>query len=800
MELNNIKNQGSWSSISNSLNENFAKIIAEMLKYKHITTISGANFVGYYANESLLPEQSEAAWAVVGELNSVYVYAYYVEGSVPTDMNAGWNMLSSLGTYDFSDYSELLTKIEETDTKVSELDTKVSYINGFNISYDASVLLPGYLINAETGETEENVYRTCTDYLPVYPNAKVEFPTYGTLSPQGYAYYDKNKNYIQGASIVDGKIHNITEVAPEDAYFLRTTYVPQTNSSYNGFICVVKIDGSIDNLNKRLLLVEEGIGDSTELEEIELTQGEYYNTNDVSVGGTYKSDSPSTFADFSCTKISVRNGDSYKIIGAGTAAGGLYVLTDVNDKVIDCLLGHNSRNVPVNLNINQDGTLYINNYIPSEDDHVYKILNVTLENLLGRVKVLENTESVEIINNLNDYSIDKALSANQGRLLGEELYGKESEVVEKNVTVTDNRLSTIMTVVDYPILQKKVSIKVTSSVSESEKYRIYFESPMTMYLDDLSQGVEYTFELPEEYDRIRVFTPNNFEGTNTFSIVLKESEPKRGLIKELENVGKPLSGKTIVCFGDSLTELSGDGKKYSDYIQDLTGATVYNVGIGGTQIRQRSVPTSTPSNAMEGYAGLDIVNLIKSVSDKDFTIPRACAEWVRDNIGDDNTDIVERLANIDFSVVDAVTFFAGTNDFYGGQELGEEGSELANKTLGAINIIIPTLLTSYPKLKIYWFTPIVRYCGVDLAEDRTNDNWSDNYINGENITLPAFIDKLCAEVKKWHIPICDMYWSLGGNQANFSNYFLDTDSVHPYKGFEEIGRKISAFLIANNTF
>ena len=128
MELNNINNKGAWSEIAAALNQNFLKILAELLKYQHVTTISGANFLGYFTSSSVLPNPAEAAWAVAGDLKAVTVYAYYTSDAVPNGFSVGWNALSSLGTYDFTDYSNLLTKVEETGAKVSELGSMADEI------------------------------------------------------------------------------------------------------------------------------------------------------------------------------------------------------------------------------------------------------------------------------------------------------------------------------------------------------------------------------------------------------------------------------------------------------------------------------------------------------------------------------------------------------------------------------------------------------------------------------------------------------------------------------------------------
>jgi|GEM_PF-3602852 len=122
MELNNINNKGAWSEIAAALNQNFLKILAELLKYQHVTTISGANFLGYFTSSSVLPNPAEAAWAVAGNLKAVTVYAYYTSDAVPNGFSAGWNALSSLGTYDFTDYSNILYKTTQTNEIVNKLE------------------------------------------------------------------------------------------------------------------------------------------------------------------------------------------------------------------------------------------------------------------------------------------------------------------------------------------------------------------------------------------------------------------------------------------------------------------------------------------------------------------------------------------------------------------------------------------------------------------------------------------------------------------------------------------------------
>lgn len=294
-------------------------------------------------------------------------------------------------------------------------------------------------------------------------------------------------------------------------------------------------------------------------------------------------------------------------------------------------------------------------------------------------------------------------------------------------------------------------------------------------LDD-SVAVEEVFIIEDRIEKLQTQSDNNATS-----------------IHSLEQL--TWKNKTVVCFGDSITEFADSHlKSYPDYLAEVTGANVINVGVGGTRLACRTTPVVNPDTTAKGYAALDCANLIDAVASQDFSIVDAGTLYVKDNEGDDNTAIIARLKAIDWSAVDAVTFFIGTNDWGGSQNIGTSGESSKTTTLGAVNYIIDTLLTAYPHLKIYWFTPIVRW-----LSPRTDENWGGVVEHGGR-TLEQFCDLVANEVKLNCIPVCDMYHTLGWTKANFSQYFYDTDGTHPYNGFPEIGRKFAAFINANKTF
>lgn len=132
----------------------------------------------------------------------------------------------------------------EIKNKLTELSAE---INGGIKKYDSSILIAGGLVNSDTGNVESNVYRSYSDYIPITPNGKIKFSVYGTIaSSQGYAFYDKDKKFIEGKAVV--LKNDIDTYAPSNALFLRVTWVAQSEASYNEFYAEVGTIGALDNI------------------------------------------------------------------------------------------------------------------------------------------------------------------------------------------------------------------------------------------------------------------------------------------------------------------------------------------------------------------------------------------------------------------------------------------------------------------------------------------------------------------------------------------------------------------------
>lgn len=321
-------------------------------------------------------------------------------------------------------------------------------------------------------------------------------------------------------------------------------------------------------------------------------------------------------------------------------------------------------------------------------------------------------------------------------------------------------------------------------------------------------GKSYVLDIPEGDDGIWVFLD---AGASAYKLVCTIENKLYERVSSVETkvdelqANQSWKGRTIVCFGDSLTEFKDidNGKAYADYIHDITGAEVYNIGIGGSQYRQRMTPVANPTTSSEAYAALDMFNVVKACCEQEFSKQIAATNYLTANNLDRNDEIIARMQTIDWSKVDIVTFYGGGNDWNNASESWGEPSkdnDDINTTYGAINEIVRILLTAYPHLRIYWFSPSVSW-QTDSTGQRTDATWSDN-LKKNGTTKEEFAEIVMRVVKAHHLPICDMYNTLGWNQLNFSQFFTDTDGSHPRKGEGTLqtAKKIIAFINANRTF
>lgn len=251
---------------------------------------------------------------------------------------------------------------------------------------------------------------------------------------------------------------------------------------------------------------------------------------------------------------------------------------------------------------------------------------------------------------------------------------------------------------------------------------------------------------------------------------------------DFEISSKPMAGKTVVCFGDSLFGMYRGADSTPAFVAEVTGATVYNVGFGGCRMSVH--PTS-------GFSAFSMWALAKAIVENDWTTQDAQAS-------SGSAYFPEQLAllkSIDFSKVDDIVIHYGTNDYAAGSAVSIDNAndyDDYNTLCGALRYSIEKLLGKYPQLKIFVSLPVFRFW---TENDVTT--YSDTYLkHGKKLT--EFVEALRSTASEYKLPVIDGYYGLGINKANASA-FLSDGTHHNALGRQRFGEYIGANLIAQQT-
>lgn len=246
-------------------------------------------------------------------------------------------------------------------------------------------------------------------------------------------------------------------------------------------------------------------------------------------------------------------------------------------------------------------------------------------------------------------------------------------------------------------------------------------------------------------------------------------------IKQERSVASFEGGKIGIFFGDSITQgnnvyISSNITPINDYpsvVGKTLDCTVYNGGLGGsTYASGRSI---------------DFKNVCDCVVSGDFsTVINGISEY-----GLNQSAILQynAISELDFNNVDFVSIALGTNDW----NFGTSAEGIKN----AMRYCISTLLTAYPHLNIYVFTPIYRFNLNGSGQD------SDTYVNTTSgLKLHEVCEAITDTAKEFNVPCKDMYYSCNINQYNKDLYM--GDDTHPNaNGYALMGEKIAKFINSN---
>lgn len=206
-----------------------------------------------------------------------------------------------------------------------------------------------------------------------------------------------------------------------------------------------------------------------------------------------------------------------------------------------------------------------------------------------------------------------------------------------------------------------------------------------------------------------------------------------------------LQDKKIVVFGDSIWNAARGEDGISEYIQQATGATVYNCAIGGT-----TAALVEGENSMENWTS-NCFNGMIYVARK--LVP---AEKV---LGD-NTVVLDIIKQVDFAEMDYVIVSYGLNDFFCDVSIyPKEYYEITNY-VGALRNGITKLKENYPHLKIIVISP----------------TYTQMFEGEKTFEIGDYVEAARGVAAEMEVEFLDMFHILGNNAESRMEH-LD-DGVH----------------------
>ena len=265
--------------------------------------------------------------------------------------------------------------------------------------------------------------------------------------------------------------------------------------------------------------------------------------------------------------------------------------------------------------------------------------------------------------------------------------------------------------------------------------------------------------------------------TVTTQNVLKSNVKVKKANVDFDIASPLLSGKTVVCFGDSIFGMTRDTTSVPAWAAAFSGAKVYNVGFGGCRMAVH--PTI-------GYAAFSMWALADAVSSGSYTTQDAQAASGADYFAQQ----LAVLKSIDFANVGMAVIHYGTNDFTGNVAIDNADDDDDTSTLcGALRYALRKIQTAYPKIRVFVSLPIYRKWDSTGAETYTN-------ANGKK--LREFCTALAGVADEFNCPCIDGYKALGINAANASAFLADGTHLNEY-GRQAFGEYIGGCLISPKT-
>lgn len=284
-------------------------------------------------------------------------------------------------------------------------------------------------------------------------------------------------------------------------------------------------------------------------------------------------------------------------------------------------------------------------------------------------------------------------------------------------------------------------------------------------------------KIPENARYIRV-TLQNEKAIKTARLIYGNYESRPNM-RQVESVLKPKKTYNyapntgyedfkMVMFGDSITHgdlfIDDNGISYVDYASDYLGATIYNVGLGGTRM---ALP---PDHNISGRFMMTFFNLCQCIVSNDWSV----IDTYLSEHSEEASYIphINRLKTIDWNTIHAIGIMYGANDYMSDTPIGTAYNTDYHNFDGACAYGLDLLLTKYPHLQVILFTPFYRQpTDGDVSTD------TDNATNGAGISMKQYGESLKNVSDVIHCPVIDTYHCIGINKYNKA--LLMKDGTHP---------------------
>lgn len=348
-----------------------------------------------------------------------------------------------------------------------------------------------------------------------------------------------------------------------------------------------------------------------------------------------------------------------------------------------------------------------------------------------------------------------------------------------------------------------------SSSGKFKDFEICFYTKEEVFVSGMSRNTDYTVEkygdkfgcyypIPHNVEKVRLSCSeaNCIGGSGNLYTYLKvesvydtklSGRYYENYIEEKINnsPSKPLQGKEIAFVGDSIFGNFRDETGIPSIVEKITGAKVYNLGLGGTRMSGRNDGNSQ-AQYWDKFSFCRIVDYIET---GDFSPMRNALPNMSSALPYFG-EVITMYENMNWLKISILVIEYATNDATGGNVIYD--SENPNNLYAfnnAYRYSIEKLLTLYPHLRIIIVTPAWRFWN-DSEGNYIYD--SDTHVMaGQKLTDFVKCDEEIAEY--YHIGLINSYKLLGANKFTRLQYFNPTDGTH----HNENGRLRYGGLIAH---